>query len=107
MHTTLQHTLLTKYAIQGKKVKQKVLMLAFLLIFRRFLVKKDQMAKLVAFRLEVPFVMGIRTHFEGNAFNDIEPIPPQPDNLLGVVCQEPDAANSEVMEDLGADPVVP
>ena len=67
----------------------------------------EAMPELVALGLEVAAVLGVRRRLDGHLFDDRQPEPFDPRELLRVVREDPDRRQAEVGEDLVPDPPVP
>src|SRR5439155_3631888 len=67
----------------------------------------EQVAELRLLRAKVPDVTGPRLGLERRTGHDIDAVALEAADLLGVVGEEPDAVDTQVAQDLRADPVVP
>jgi hypothetical protein len=63
-------------------------------------------SQLVFLGLEIPFVVGVRGNANGYPFDDLEAEPFESVDLLGVVGQQPDLADAEVVKNLASDAIV-
>src|ERR1700694_2211637 len=67
----------------------------------------EKMSKLVFLGLQVALVVRIGFDADRDALDDLQTESFESVNLLGVVCQQPDLSNAEVVDDLAADAIVP
>ena len=66
----------------------------------------QRVAKLVSLGPQVVLVVGVGRGLDRHLLADRQPVSLQPDDLFRVVGEDADAGQTEVAEDLGADPVV-
>ena len=64
------------------------------------------MPQFFAFGSEVVFIVAVRFHTDRHLLDDLQPVPLESDNFLGVVGQQPDFLDAEIGKDLGADSVL-
>src|SRR4051794_10442912 len=67
----------------------------------------EQVAELVLLGLQVAAVVEVGRDLDGHALDDAQAVAVDADDLLGVVGEDAQLADAQVVEDLGADAVVP
>lgn len=65
----------------------------------------EEVAHFCFFCVEICFVVFVVADFEGNSINNFEVESSQSHEFAGIVCHQTDAVESEVGQDLRADPV--
>src|SRR5207253_10948462 len=69
-------------------------------------IKLQQMAELYFFCLEIFFVVRIRRRSNRHLLNHFQPVAFQTDDLLRIVCEEPELPHAEIEQNLRAKSVI-